>query len=178
MSPHTHPATPVAPGTGPARHLRVPTALGTYLIAAEGDAVTGVWREEQAHFPAAPRLGSPAAPEDALLCRARDQLLAYVAGERERFDLPMAPRGTAFQHLVWEQLRAIERGSTTTYGTIARAIGRPRAAQAVGRAVGTNPISIMVPCHRVLASDGSLTGYAGGVETKRALLALEGVLPQ
>lgn len=174
------PASPARPepADDPApRHLRVDTPLGAYVLAAEGEALTGVWREAQAHFPPTVRLGAPAPEDDPLLAGARAQLLAYLAGERDRFDLPLAPRGTPFQHLVWEQLRALGRGETTTYGRIAAAIGRPRAAQAVGRAVGTNPISIVVPCHRVLAADGSLTGYAGGIATKRALLVLEGVLP-
>lgn len=164
------------PHTGP-RHRHVPTALGDYLLAAEGDAVTGVWRQDQSSFPAPSRLGVPAAADDALLGEARRQLLDYIAGERRHFDLPLAPRGTDFQHLVWNRLRDIDRGESTTYGAIARDIGRPRGAQAVGRAVGTNPLSIVVPCHRVLGADGSLTGYAGGVETKRSLLVLEGVLP-
>ncbi|MFC0676027.1 methylated-DNA--[protein]-cysteine S-methyltransferase [Brachybacterium hainanense] len=174
------PSIPRTDGSAPAppRHLRIPTPLGIYVISAQGPAITGVWREDQAYFPTASRLGDPAGPGDELLAEARDQLLAYIAGQRERFELPLAPQGTAFQHQVWALLREIARGETTTYGELARRLGRPRAAQAVGRAVGTNPISILVPCHRVLASDGSLTGYAGGIETKRALLVLEGALEE
>ncbi|GAA1484398.1 methylated-DNA--[protein]-cysteine S-methyltransferase [Brachybacterium fresconis] len=172
--------TPRPPGADHAgsrpRHRRLPTPLGTYVIAAEGDAVTGLWREEQSHFPAPDRLGEPTPAADPLLDAAAEQLLAYLAGEREDFDLPLAPRGTAFQHAVWARLRTIPRGTTTTYGRIAQDLERPRAAQAVGAAVGSNPISIVVPCHRVLGTSGSLTGYAGGIETKQALLALEGAL--
>lgn len=164
-----------APDSAP-RHRRVPTPLGDYLIAAEGGALTGVWREAQSHFPAASRLGDPAPATDALLDRAATQLREYLAGEREDFHLPTAPHGTDFQRAVWEHLLQIPRGTTTTYGAIAQALERPRAAQAVGAAVGSNPLSIVVPCHRVLGSAGRLTGYAGGIETKQALLVLEGAL--
>lgn len=152
------------------------TPLGTYLIAAEADSVTGVWREEQSHFPRPERLGPSAERDDILLAGAEEQLLAYLAGERTSFDLPLSPRGTEFQHAVWDRLQKIPRGTTTTYGAVAAELGRPRAAQAVGAAVGSNPLSIVVPCHRVLAGNGALTGYAGGIETKQALLVLEGAL--
>lgn len=161
------------PAPTAARHRLVATPLGTYAIAAGAEAITGIWREDQAYFPRPERLGA-VVRDDALLDRAADQLLAYLAGERDGFDLPLAPRGTPFQQRVWERLRRIPRGTTTTYGHIARDLGAPRGAQAVGRAVGTNPISIAIPCHRVVSSTGLLTGYAGGVATKRALLALEG----
>lgn len=160
-----------------ARHRFVPTALGTYVLAAEGSVLTGLWREAQAKYPAAQRLGAPAPPADPLLDEAAQQLTDYLAGLRTDFDLPLAPRGTPFQMRVWDLLRAVSRGTTTTYGRIARDLGSPRAAQAVGAAVGSNPLSIVIPCHRVLGSSGAITGYAGGVETKIALLELEGVLP-
>lgn len=169
MSPNQHPAR-----LHSTRHLVVPTRLGEYVIAAEGDAITGIWRRGQAHYPRADRLG-PIAQDDALLARAAAQLTAYLDGARDGFDLPLAPQGTAFQRRVWERLREIPRGATTTYGAIARDLSAPRAAQAVGRAVGANPISIAIPCHRVVSSTGAITGYAGGLDTKRALLALEGV---
>ncbi|MFC7374003.1 methylated-DNA--[protein]-cysteine S-methyltransferase [Brachybacterium sp. GCM10030268] len=159
------------------RHRRVATALGEYVFAAEGEGITGLWRARQSHYPRPERLGRPASPDDLLLTRAEEQLLAYLGGERENFALPLAPRGTPFQHAVWDRLREIPRGSTTTYGRIAHDLGRPRAAQAVGAAVGSNPISIVVPCHRVLGTSGAITGYAGGTETKQALLVLEGALP-
>ncbi|ATG55439.1 cysteine methyltransferase [Brachybacterium ginsengisoli] len=160
-------------GSGP-RHRRVATPLGVYLIAAEGDALVGVWRLDQSHFPRPERLGSAVTGTDPLLDAAERQLLDYLDGAREGFDLPLDARGTDFQREVWAQLRTIPRGSTTTYGEIARALDRPRAAQAVGAAVGSNPLSIVVPCHRVLGSAGAMTGYAGGIETKQALLLLEG----
>lgn len=108
---------------------------------------------------------------------AAQQLLQYFAGERTAFDLPLdLGCGTPFQQSVWESLLGIAYGATCTYGAIGRAIGNPKAVRAVGAAVGRNPISIIVPCHRVMGSDGSLTGYAGGVERKLAMLELEGVL--
>lgn len=183
-APHTPPDPDLPVGTAEAaastppgaRHRRVRTPLGSYLIAAESGAVTGVWREEQSHFPSSDRLGDEAPSGDPLLDAAESQLLAYIAGERDGFDLPLAPRGTPFQQSVWTLLQQIPRGATTTYGQLARELGRPRAAQAVGAAVGSNPISIVVPCHRVLATGGAMTGYAGGIETKQALLVLEGAL--
>ena len=117
-------------------------------------------------------------PEYPLFTALQEQLEAYFAGQLQTFDLPLAPRGTAFQTAVWELLLAIPSGATVTYGALARQLaeqrqGRLPAPQAVGGAVGRNPIAIIIPCHRVLGADGSLTGYAGGLERKAALLALE-----
>jgi methylated-DNA-[protein]-cysteine S-methyltransferase len=107
------------------------------------------------------------------------QLEAYFAGELKEFDLAFATHGTAFQERVWAVLREIPYGTTTTYGAITAELGLERVqARAVGGAVGTNPLGIVVPCHRVVGANGSLTGYAGGLENKEALLVLEGVLPQ
>lgn len=102
------------------------------------------------------------------------QIDQYVRGERRSFDLRIAPHGTAFQRRVWDLLREIPFGETRTYGEIAQSLGKPDSSRAVGRANGANPIVIVIPCHRVIGTDGSLTGFGGGVETKRALLALEG----
>lgn len=110
---------------------------------------------------------------DELLEDARAQLTAYFAGELCEFSLPLAPHGTAFQRTVWSALERIPFGATATYGEIAAAIGRPDAARAVGAANGQNPIAIVVPCHRVIGRDGTLTGYAGGLERKSYLLAHE-----
>lgn len=104
----------------------------------------------------------------------RRQLEEYFAGERETFDLPLAPRGTAFEKSVWNELSRIPYGETRSYAEIARAIGRPGAARAVGRANGANPIPIVVPCHRVIGANGSLTGFGGGLEVKSLLLEIEG----
>lgn len=113
----------------------------------------------------------------ARLAFARRQLDEYFAGRRRRFDLPLQPIGTPFQRRVWEALASIPYGQTWTYADLARHIGRPGAMRAVGGANGRNPLPIVVPCHRVIGSDGSLTGFAGGVELKARLLALEGIVP-
>lgn len=104
------------------------------------------------------------------------QLEEYLAGHRRQFDLPLDLRGTEFQKRCWQELLKIPYGETRSYADIARAIGNPAAVRAVGLANGQNPIAIIVPCHRVIGSDGSLTGYGGGLETKRKLLELEGAL--
>ncbi|MDF1485723.1 methylated-DNA--[protein]-cysteine S-methyltransferase [Ramlibacter sp. H39-3-26] len=156
-------------------HLQSP--LGGVRLAASDAGLAGLWFDGQRHSPDttgwrdAPA-GTPAA---ALLREAAEQLLGYFAGRRPQFSLPLdLSRGTAFQQAVWQALQAIPRGRTTTYGAIAGRLGRPAAVRAVGAAVGRNPVSVVVPCHRVLGADGGLTGYAGGLERKSALLALEG----
>ena len=132
------------------------------------------------HRRARPHL-APEASSHPVLDVASRELAEYFAGSRLRFDTPLAPppirAGTPFQHAVWSALLEIPYGETRTYTEVARVIGRPRAVRAVGAANALNPISILVPCHRVIGGSGSLTGYAGGVETKRWLLALEGVSP-
>jgi methylated-DNA-[protein]-cysteine S-methyltransferase len=110
-----------------------------------------------------------------VLAQARAQLSEYFAGRRTRFDLPLRPQGTAFQQGVWRALLKVPFGRTSTYGALAAAIGRPTAARAVGAAVGANPLAVVVPCHRIIGADGTLTGYAGGLARKTKLLALEGV---
>ena len=110
-----------------------------------------------------------------LLLEARRQLQEYFAGERKAFALPLAPAGTAFQKKVWAALREIPWGETRSYGDIARAIGKPTASRAVGMANGRNPLPIFIPCHRVIGTNGSITGYSGGLEKKRFLLRLEGI---
>jgi methylated-DNA-[protein]-cysteine S-methyltransferase len=110
-----------------------------------------------------------------VLAEAERQLSDYFAGRRRRFDLPLAPSGTDFQMATWRALRKVPFGKTISYGELARRLGSPRAVRAIGAANGANPIAIIVPCHRVIGKDGSLTGYGGGLETKRRLLALEGI---
>jgi methylated-DNA-[protein]-cysteine S-methyltransferase len=112
------------------------------------------------------------------LAEARRQLEAYFAGRLRSFDVPLSPRGTPFQLQVWDALRAIPYGTTVSYAEIARRIGRPSAARAVGRAVGQNPLAIVVPCHRVVGASGALTGFAWGIERKRRLLELEATVVQ
>lgn len=113
--------------------------------------------------------------DHSILHAARKQLEEYFAGRREAFDLPLAPSGTPFQRSVWQSLARIAFGQTQSYGDIARHIGRPKAVRAVGAANGANPLPIVLPCHRVIGGNGSLTGYGGGLDRKRHLLALEGI---
>jgi methylated-DNA-[protein]-cysteine S-methyltransferase len=119
-----------------------------------------------------PALDAPAAGHP-VLDRARAQMAAYFAGERRSFDVPLAPRGTAFQRSVWAALNEIPCGETRSYRDIAARIGRPSSTRAVGAANGQNPIAVIIPCHRVIGADGSLTGYGGGLPTKRWLLEHE-----
>jgi methylated-DNA-[protein]-cysteine S-methyltransferase len=149
--------------------------MGPMIVAATARGLAGVWFEGQRHLPDVS--GWPLQPEHPLLRQAIAQLDGYFAGRRSGFDLPLDLQGgTAFQRSVWQALLAIPAGGTTSYGALGQRIGRPAAVRAVGAAVGRNPVSIVVPCHRVLGSDGSLTGYAGGLERKSALLQLEGAL--
>jgi len=117
-------------------------------------------------------------PEAAPLPAVRRQLAEYLAGRRRDFDLPLETGGTEFQRLCWEALLRIPYGATRTYGEMAREIGRPAAVRAVGHANHDNPIGVIIPCHRVIGANGSLTGYAGGLDMKRVLLELEGALPR
>ncbi|MFF6994429.1 methylated-DNA--[protein]-cysteine S-methyltransferase [Streptomyces sp. NPDC008313] len=116
-------------------------------------------------------------PAPELFSEAREQLAAYFAGDLEEFRLPLRTEGTAFRERVWAALDEVPYGATTTYGAVAARIGAPRAAvRAIGGAIGANPLLVVRPCHRVIGADGSLTGYAGGLDRKQTLLALEGVL--
>ncbi len=149
----------------------IDSPVGRLLLAGDGERLIGMglqsgprplcpadsWRADAAPFRAAVR-----------------QLQEYFAGARRRFDLPLAPRGTEFQRRVWRALTQIPYGQTTSYGELARRIGKPGASRAVGLANGANPLPIIVPCHRVIGADGSLTGFGGGLPIKRKLLALEG----
>jgi methylated-DNA-[protein]-cysteine S-methyltransferase len=135
------------------------------------DTPLGAWFDGQKHHPGT--IEVPERPDDAVLARAARQLAAYFGGRSGGFDIPLDLHGTAFQRRVWEALLRIPAGGTASYAELARSIDAPQAVRAVGAAVGRNPLSVIVPCHRVLGSDGSLTGYAGGIERKRALLDLE-----
>lgn len=157
-----------------------PTPLGNLTLVASPSGLAGAWFENQRHLPTT--LGNPNSiwPEQAnhpILHVAIQQLTAYFAGQTSDFDLPLdLSAGSPFQQTVWQALLTIARGSTTSYGDLSRYIGRPSAVRAVAAAIGRNPISVIVPCHRVIGSTGSLTGYAGGLERKSALLQLEGAL--
>jgi methylated-DNA-[protein]-cysteine S-methyltransferase len=146
--------------------------IGPLLLVSDGQALTGLYMVEHRHglSPASDWVQDECAVP---LPEARAQLEAYFAGERTDFDLPLAPRGTDFQRRVWSELRAIPYGTTISYGELARRVGSPAAVRAVGQANGRNPISIIVPCHRVIGASGKLTGYGGGLDRKAALLDLE-----
>ena len=142
----------------------IETPIGPLTLEADENAVTAI------------RFGAGAVQDvSPLLDAAEAQLHEYFAGTRRVFDLPLAPHGTAFQQRVWAALRAIPYGETRTYGELAAAVGNPNASRAVGMANHCNPIPIVIPCHRVIGANGTLTGYAGGLDVKRKLLALEGI---
>lgn len=152
------------------RWMRVDTPLCPLTIASDGEGLTMLSMDGQGNARAL--VGDEGC--DAVLAEAAAQLAAYFAGERRAFDLPLTPRGSEFQKLVWAELTRIPFGETATYAEVARRIGRPSAVRAVARANATNPIGIVVPCHRVIGTDGKLRGYAGGLERKAWLLNHEG----
>ncbi len=147
-------------------HAVIDSALGPLQLAAQDGALTMLWMSPL------PDRGAAAgeARDRAILAAAGEQLNAYFAADLTTFDLPLAPRGTPFQQRVWEALLEIPFGETTSYGALANHLQRPGAARAVGLANGSNPISIIIPCHRVIGSDGRLTGYGGGLDRKAWLL--------
>ncbi|MGH9423590.1 MAG: methylated-DNA--[protein]-cysteine S-methyltransferase [Thermoanaerobaculia bacterium] len=144
----------------------VDTPIGAILVAGDGDALV------ETYFAGAKPKSDWIRDDDGLRVVA-NQLREYFAGERQAFDLPLAPCGTEFQQAVWKALLEIPYGETTTYSTIAGKIGRPAAVRAVGAANGANPIPIIIPCHRVIGANGSLTGFGGGLDVKRRLLSME-----
>ncbi len=146
---------------------RMPSPVGDLLLAGDGSALSAVWIDGQRW---APVIGSGWRRDARPFAEARRQLEEYFAGERTRFELPLRLAGTAFQIEVWRALTAIPFGGTRTYAAVAASLGRPAAARAVGAANGQNPICIIVPCHRLVGSDGGLVDYAAGVEVKRRLL--------
>lgn len=151
----------------------MPTPVGELTVTSNGDALTAVYFED-------PKYGPTSTDgwirDDAVLADARRQLEEYFRGERTDFDLALAPSGTDFQRSVWRALSHIPFATTTSYGAIASTIGKQSASRAVGAANGRNPISIIVPCHRVIGSGGDLTGYGGGLDRKRWLLNHEAVV--
>lgn len=152
---------------------RYRSPLGDMVVAATPRGLAGLWFEGQKHMP--DNAAWPDEPQHPVLRQAIAQLDEYFSGKRTGFDLPLDLQGgTPFQQSVWQALLQIPCGGTTSYGQLSQRIGKPAAVRAVGAAVGRNPVSVIVPCHRVLGGDGSLTGYAGGVERKSALLQLEG----
>ncbi len=151
---------------------RVPSPLGAMVLASDGEALTGAWFDGQRHQPPL----DPAwhfRPELPLLRQAATELARYFAGDRARFDLPLTPAGTTFQRAVWSAIADVPYGMTIAYRELAARIGRSHAIRAAGAATGRNPLTIFIPCHRIVGVDGALTGYAGGIERKRSLLELE-----
>lgn len=157
-----------------AAQARADTPLGPITLAATERGLAGLWFDGQKHHP-----GTIDAPVDAgqrWIVQALDELADYWRDGSAPFTIALDPQGTPFQQSVWEALRGIPAGRTLSYGGLAQQLGRASAVRAVGAAIGRNPVAVIVPCHRVLGTSGSLTGYAGGLERKAALLRLEGTL--
>ncbi|QBI52407.1 Methylated-DNA--protein-cysteine methyltransferase [Streptomonospora litoralis] len=146
--------------------------MGELLLIGDSEALTGVYMNPHERF--AEEMADGWRRDPAALSAAAEQLGAYFAGELREFTVPLAPRGTVFQRSVWRALTTIPYGRTATYGEIARSLGRPNASRAVGMANNRNPISIVVPCHRVIGANGAMVGYGGGISRKEILLRLEG----
>ncbi|MBX3610055.1 MAG: methylated-DNA--[protein]-cysteine S-methyltransferase [Hydrogenophaga sp.] len=154
---------------------RIDTPLGPMTAAASPLGLVGLWFDDQRHGPAAELVeGWSLAPDHPVLVRTREQLAAYFDEASGAFDLPLdLSHGTPFQRSVWQALLALPYGATCSYGAVAERLQAPQAVRAVAAAIGRNPIGIVVPCHRVLGANGALTGYAGGLHRKAALLQLE-----
>jgi methylated-DNA-[protein]-cysteine S-methyltransferase len=151
---------------------RYDSPQGRILLVADDTGLAGVYFEKQKHFPARAKDWRHD-PRNVVLVQAKRELAEFFAGKRRRFEVPLSPAGTPFQKGVWKAISSIGYGETITYGELARRAGVPGSARAAGAATGRNPIGIIVPCHRVVGADGTLTGYAGGLGKKKALLALE-----
>lgn len=169
-------SSPIRLQRGEVRYQHIDSPVGRLLLASGEDGLRLIEFEEPWH---------PAAMDDAwqegddeVLAATRRQLAEYFAGRRREFDLPLAPHGTAFQMQCWRALALIPYGQTWSYGQMARHLGQPTATRAVGAANGRNPLPIVLPCHRVIGSDGSLTGFGGGLPVKKHLLMLEGALQE
>ena len=151
---------------------RLDSPLGAITVAATDFGLAGLWFDAQAHWPGT--LDAPADASQRFIAQARDELARYWDGALcGGFEVPLDARGTEFQHAVWRALRDIPTGHTRSYAAVAAAVGKPRAVRAAAAAIARNPLSTIVPCHRVVGGDGSLTGYAGGLARKRALLQRE-----
>ena len=152
----------------------IETPLGPLTALACDAGLMGLWFDYQQHAPGL--LDAPVDDAQRWIAQARAELGLYFAGQLREFKVALAPQGTAFQEAVWRRLCAIRCGDTISYGRIAREVGSPQASRAVGAAVGRNPITVIVPCHRVIGENGALTGYAGGLHRKQALLDIEGIV--
>lgn len=154
-------------------HVVIGSPIGPLTLVAEEGKLTGLYMETQRHLPGPEVIGLAGDPADELLTAASDELAAYFAGRLTEFSLPLDPAGTQFQRQVWAALQQIPYGETWSYSQLAAKIGNPAAVRAVGLANGRNPIAVVIPCHRVIGANGSLTGYGGGLDRKRYLLDLE-----
>ncbi|MFG2024802.1 methylated-DNA--[protein]-cysteine S-methyltransferase [Streptomyces sp. NPDC048825] len=152
------------------QHTVIDSPYGALTLVATDGVLSGLYMTDQRHRPPEETFG---APDDTPFGETTDQLKAYFAGELKEFDLPLRLDGTPFQRTVWEQLRRIPYGETRSYGELADALGNAKASRAVGLANGRNPVGIIVPCHRVVGANGSLTGYGGGLDRKKRLLDFE-----
>ncbi|MFC4467644.1 methylated-DNA--[protein]-cysteine S-methyltransferase [Streptomyces xiangluensis] len=152
------------------QHTVIDSPYGPLTLVATDGVLSGLYMTDQRHRPTEETFG---APDDTPFGETTDQLKAYFAGELKEFDLPLRLDGTPFQRTVWEQLRRIPYGETRSYGELADALGNAKASRAVGLANGRNPVGIIVPCHRVVGANGSLTGYGGGLDRKKRLLDFE-----
>ncbi len=162
--------------SGPCWHDELDSPVGTLRLVADDDGLRYIAFEYERHpIPFSPSW-TRAPASSALFTDVKAQLREYFAGARQRFELPLSPRGTEFQLRVWRALEDIPYGATVTYRDIAERLGKPTATRAVGAANGRNPLPIVIPCHRVIGADGSLTGFGGGIAVKRKLLTLEGAL--
>ncbi|MFI0480555.1 methylated-DNA--[protein]-cysteine S-methyltransferase [Actinomadura sp. 9N215] len=154
-------------------HVILDSPVGPLTLVAIDGALSGLFMDLQRHRPPAETFGTPDDPASEPFATVAEQLSAYFAGDLTEFDLPLNLQGTEFQKRVWTALQEIPYGETTTYGQLAVELGKPSASRAVGLANGRNPISVIVPCHRVVGSTGDLTGYGGGLDRKRYLLDFE-----
>jgi methylated-DNA-[protein]-cysteine S-methyltransferase len=157
------------------RYARYESPLGTVIAIANGD---GIFSIDFVDAKYAKRIDPEwiEDPKSPPLRECMQQLAEYFAGKRRDFDLPLAPRGTSFQERVWNEIARVPYGKTISYGELAKRAGAPGQARAAGAATGRNPVGVVIPCHRIVGADGSLTGYAGGLDRKQRLLELEGVL--
>jgi methylated-DNA-[protein]-cysteine S-methyltransferase len=161
----------------PARaHIVIGSPVGPLTLVADGGALAGLYLDRHRHAPAPERFGPGGDPAAEPFATAAAQLEDYFAGRLTRFEVPLALAGTPFQREVWTALTQIPYGQTVSYGELAARLGRPQASRAVGLANGRNPVSIVVPCHRVIGAGGALTGYGGGLAAKQFLLTLEGAI--
>ena len=162
----------LTPGIGPVVMSQIDSPLGELILGVQNDRLIGIWFDGQKHFDG-PQEQWQQQPDHPVLFETQRQLQDYFAGKLAEFDLPLAAAGTPFQQKVWQALLKIPFSETVTYGQVADWIGATRGVRAVAAAIGRNPISVVIPCHRVIGANGKLTGYAGGLDRKRELLALE-----